>query len=227
MPGFIDLTGQRFGRLTVIERANTGKPRGWWKCLCDCGNETIVQSDSLRRGSTKSCGCYGKERALEAATKHGHGGRKNRSRLYRTWSGMIQRTTNPKDKYYYNYGGRGIGVCPEWRESFPEFQKWAEDTGYKDDLYIDRIDNEKGYSPDNCRWVTRFQQQNNLRCNVRYRFLDGKSFTQSEMAKALCIEKRHVHKSVKSMVIKEAEINEKSGKPHLFILNCNPEALFI
>lgn len=216
----IDLTGERFGRLTVIRKAETGKPRSWWLCQCDCGNKTVVQSDSLRRGNTCSCGCLRKENAILACTKHGFAGRKSRKRLYRTWSGMIQRTTNKKDKYYYNYGGRGIGMCELWRKDFNEFMQWAIQNGYSDELYIDRINNDKGYYPDNCRFVTRKEQQNNLRCTVRYEFSDGKILTLSQLSEKLGRSKESTKRIAKKYIDGETSKPE-SGLPHLWHLACN------
>ena len=126
MSKLIDLTGQQFGRLTVVQRAETGK-RGHalWLCKCACGRETIVSSSSLRRGATKSCGGWQSEicrrRMIAINTKHGGKG----TRLYRIWHGMKQRCYNPKSDHYNLHGGRGIGVCAEWLHDFAVFQKWA------------------------------------------------------------------------------------------------------
>ena len=164
MPRLIDLTGQRFGRLVVVERAeNSADGRARWLCRCDCGQSKTVLGEHLKKGRTKSCGCAKSESSSKRFKKHG--GRN--SKLYRIWSNMKDRCNNPDCKVYSDYGGRGIKVCKEWIDDFSAFQKWALANGYKEGLTIDRKDNDKGYSPDNCRWTDRKIQGNNKR-NCRY-----------------------------------------------------------
>ena len=129
--------------------------------MCDCGRETIVAQSSLRSGVTQSCGCLMRELSSKRATKHG--GRK--TRLYRIWDNMKSRCSNPTKGNYKEYGGRGIKVCEEWLHDFAAFRDWALANGYDDALTIDRIDNDKGYSPDNCRWITQAEQNRNQRTN--------------------------------------------------------------
>lgn len=178
----IDMTGQRFERLVVLKRAPIEKgKKPKWICQCDCGNITIVTRKHLLDGSTKSCGCYRKDWSREHNTKHGFG----RTRLHRIWSGMKDRTCNPNSKYWKNYGGRGITLCPEWYK-FENFLKWAIPSGYQDHLTLDRIDNDKGYSPDNCRWATIKEQENNRR-NTVYCFYDGEKVPLTILSERLGI----------------------------------------
>lgn len=177
---FIDLTGKRFGRLTVLERAD-GKGRCKWRCLCSCGNEVVVLGYNLKNGNTQSCGCLMRERAVAANTTHGEVG----SRLYRTWQDMKKRCLNPNVEKYPIYGGRGITVCREWL-TYEPFRDWALANGYAEDLTIDRIDNNGGYEPRNCRWATSLQQDNNRRSN-RFISFCGEVYTLAEWARILGI----------------------------------------
>lgn len=167
MGKLIDLTGQRFGRLTVLHRVLPNKDGpAVWRCHCDCGKETDVVSSSLKNGHTKSCGCIRAESIKSIATIHG----KRQTRLYRIWLSMKNRCNNPNYHHYDRYGGRGIVVCDKWQSNFQAFWEWAMANGYQDDLSIDRIDNDKGYSPDNCRWATAKEQANNLSSNRMIHF---------------------------------------------------------
>lgn len=161
-----DLSGRRFGRLVVVKRADecVGHSYGHslWMCLCDCGNETYVYGSNLLQGKTKSCGCYHTEMIKAANSTHGE----SKTRLHRIWAGMKERCYNTRASNYHNYGGRGISVCDEWRNSFSAFRDWAVLNGYKDHLSIDRINVDGNYEPQNCRWATFIEQNNNKRNNL-------------------------------------------------------------
>jgi hypothetical protein len=175
----IDLTGQRFGRLTVVKRQGTSKDgQKTYLCRCDCGTERVVKSGNLRSGKTKSCGCLSRERTAKRNVenaKHGGCG----SRLYGIWYDMRQRCSYEKSINWHLYGGRGIKVCDEWQNSFKPFKEWAIANGYEDGLQLDRIDNDGNYSPENCKWSTRIEQGNNRRTCV-YVTIDGITKTVSE-----------------------------------------------
>ena len=177
---FKDLTGQKFGKLTVIERAEDYiTPRNerevQWRCKCLCGRECIVRGHSLRNGHTTSCGCA----IIEASTKHGMHG----TRLYNIYMGMNKRCYNKNDTSYSDYGGRGIYVCDEWRgeNGFINFKNWALANGYTDELSIDRKNNNGPYSPENCRWTDLKAQANNRRSNVFITF-NGETHTIAQWA---------------------------------------------
>lgn len=180
MSKFQDLTGQKFGRLTVIKRVeNTKNKDTLWLCKCDCGGETITRITNLKNGNTKSCGCLNKEHLLKSITKHGL----HNEKLYNTWKCIRQRCNNKNNPSYKNYGGRGITICNEWND-FKNFYDWALNNGYKENLTIDRINNNKGYSPENCRWADKTTQSNNKRNNRNYTY-NNETHTMGEWAKIL------------------------------------------
>jgi len=171
MPKSVDFTGKRFGRLTVIARSKT---QYCWICKCDCGKTIDVKHGNLQSGHTKSCGCLSKDTTAKTFKTHGM----SHNRLFSIWCGMRQRCTDKNCKSFPRYGGRGITVCPEWLDFVP-FYEWAITNGYKDGLSIDRIDNNLGYSPDNCRWADKIQQNNNTSANHKIIF-NGETHTLAE-----------------------------------------------
>lgn len=175
-----DLTGQRFGRLTVLERAPNQNGRVAYLCRCQCGTELTVLGQNLTNGCSKSCGCLNHELAAQRmkkqATTHGE----SKTRLYREWKRIKKVCRNPNDPHYHHYGGRGITYAPEW-ETFEPFKAWAMAAGYRDDLEIDRIDNNGNYEPSNCRWTDRKTNVRNRRNSFRLT-LGGETKTAAEWA---------------------------------------------
>lgn len=151
-----DLSGKRFGYLTILHLRENGAKRRSWLCECDCGNriilgETLILGTKYRRPN-QSCGC------MKLKQK---GFSMSEPKLYSIWSAMIGRCHNKNSNIYYKYGAKGIVVCDEWKDDFESFLLWSIGNGYKEGLSIDRIDGEKGYSPFNCRWVDNYVQASN------------------------------------------------------------------
>mgnify|MGYP004683691869 CR=1 FL=1 len=173
-----DLTGQRYGRLIVLERSNNIGNKTAWLCKCDCGKKTVVSGNNLHNGHVRSCGCLWKdivpENNKKLNTRHGE----THSKLHQTWSNMRYRCNNPRCKSYKDYGGRGITICEEW-ESYEAFRDWSLANGFADDRSIDRIDVNGNYEPSNCRWTDMKTQSNNKRDNNYLKF-QGQTHTIQE-----------------------------------------------
>lgn len=178
----IDLSGQRFGRLTVEAKVKreAGQSNARWRCVCDCGGVVIRPSNALRGGTATSCGCLTKDLLSASKTTHGHARRGAKSSSYTIWTDMIKRCQNKNHKYFHRYGGRGISVCDRWLS----FEGFLSDMGERPskELTLDRIDCNGNYEPSNCRWATWEQQQNNRSSNRLIARL-GKTQTISQWAK--------------------------------------------
>jgi hypothetical protein len=179
MPKLIDLTGQKFERLTVIERIGRFSNKTLWKCLCSCGKITTPNSYDLRSGKTLSCGCFHKEKVKNQASSGIYGWKKKndyrkvhgmtKHKLYYIYRGIHDRCYREKCKDFKFYGAKGIKLCEEWKKDFMKFYQWSMDSGWKEGLTIDRIKNTGDYEPSNCQWSTR--SENSRR--------QGKSFNSS------------------------------------------------
>lgn len=184
MSKFIDLTGKRFAKLTVIKYDGvTSNNQSMWICKCDCGNTSKVMYGNLKNGSTKSCGCLRKEKKVKNNQEEYY-------RIFNIFYGIKGRCYNPNNPAYKNYGGRGIRICDEWLQKngngLRNFYKWAINNGYNKNLTIDRIDVNGNYEPSNCRWATPKEQSNNKRNNhiINYK---GKKYTLSQLSNYLNI----------------------------------------
>ena len=188
-----DLTGQRFGRLRVVERAaNDAYGNARWLCVCNCASNTIVAGYSLRSGNTQSCGCLGQERLRESMPY-----RKRRDPIhgmvgtptYGSWQSMVQRCTNSNHEHYHLYGGRGIGICRRWRDSFAAF--YADMGERLEGKPLGRRFNILGYYPQNCRWATKEEQMRNRRTS-RFLVLNGATKTISEWSRELGVARKTI-----------------------------------
>jgi len=199
MSKIIDMTGKRFCRLLVISTA--GKSKGgkiMWMCKCDCGEIKPIAGHHLRSGATKSCGCLDREKAIERFTTHGEA---HKTREWQTWVNIRNRCYNKNNISYPNYGARGITVCDRWLESYENF---LDDMGRcPGGCTIDRIDNDKGYSPSNCKWSTRAEQMRNTRRNVWVEF-KGKRMVQKDFANLIGAKQNSLQAYLKTHTINEA-----------------------
>lgn len=162
----MDLIGQKFGRLTVIKKGP--KKQGgkqYWMCKCECGNTKSVYQYNLISGQTQSCGCLQKEIAKSNLTKHGF----SKTPIYKIWEAMKRRCDSPKSQRYASYGGRGITYCADWK-TFEGFYQWASTSGYKPGMSIERVDVDKNYCPENCKWIPLKDQPKNKTTSDRYTY---------------------------------------------------------
>lgn len=201
MPALKDITGNRYGRLLVIEYVGTkrsptnGLTATQWLCRCDCGKEVVAPKHSLTSGNKRSCGCLKADQNRAIWTTHG----KTNTRLYRIWNAMKYRCDDISSPAYKYYGGKGVAVCKEWkgRDGFQRFYQWAISNGYKDDLTIERIDVNGDYRPENCTWVTQAEQMRN-RTNTHWIYYKGTRHTLSEASKVFNADRATIRKYAKA-----------------------------
>ncbi len=189
---FIDLTGQKFDKLLVVDFAGIIKQKAFWLCKCDCGKIATLQSWPLRKGKVKSCGCL----KIEVRKTHGHANRTGKSITYTSWDAMVQRCTNSKNGAYKDYGGRGITICKRWHT----FENFLADMGERPsrELSIERIENNKGYYSENCKWGAKKIQQNNTRRN-HYLVYRTQKMTISQWADELNISVNTIYTRINTL----------------------------
>lgn len=216
---FRDLTGEKFGRLLVLgidhRRKISDRMSYYYKCLCDCGVFKVVCGRNLSNDNTKSCGCWNLEQINNRNLKHGNSYRNNVSVEYNSWAHAKSRCTSKTDGAYKNYGGRGITMCDQWLNDFNQFLK---DMGQcPEGFSIDRIDNNLGYSPENCRWATSKEQQNNRRSNLILEY-NGEKRNLCEWANILGIPRQTIksrlyrgwdaHKSLETPIVRNKNVTK-------------------
>lgn len=201
----IDITGQRFGRWTVVKHIYGTKPSKWL-CRCDCGNVKEIRGADLKAGRTKSCGCYMREQ-VRKPKKHGM----SKTKIYIKYQAMISRCKYPSNINYKAYGGRGIRVCDEWLKDFKVFYKWAMENGYKDGLTIDRINVDGNYEPSNCRFVPMSEQYNN-RTDNHYLTYNGETHSISEWSRITGINAGTIKSRINTLHWSDEEAITKPAK---------------
>lgn len=190
-----DITGKKFGKLTAIRIDKVKRYKTtvetYWLCECECGNFTSIEASKLKRGHTKSCGC------LRRCSKKGYVTKSDYRKLYRVWIGMKSRCYNPKMDNYKYYGEKGIEVCDEWKDDFQAFYDWSMENGYDSGLTIDRINGNKNYCPENCRWVTRKEQARNTSQTKSLEY-NGQTKTFSEWSEITGINKETIKQRIRT-----------------------------
>lgn len=200
-----DYIGKRFGKLIVVSFAEMRNGRhSFWNCVCDCGNTTVTAGYRLKNGTCRSCGCISKEEDGIFKQKH----YMSSNRLYSEWAKMKYRSYNTNWYNAHRYAEKGITLCSEWLE-FEPFMRWALENGYRDDLTLDRIDNSKGYAPDNCRWADRKIQVRNRDITLFYEY-NGVTKPLAEWSEILGINYRTLYQRIK---IKGMSVEEAFTKP--------------
>lgn len=191
---FKNLVGKKFGRLEVLKRVENKGKETMWLCKCDCGKESIVFSSNLLKGHTKSCGCLKKE--SKGNLKHGF----SATKLGYIYCNIKNRCFNVKCKEYKFYGGRGIKLCSEWLKDAKKFYEWATNNGYKEGLTIDRIDVNGNYEPNNCRWISRKEQNKNRRTNILITY-NNETYILNDWSKRTGIDSRTIKSRIKKFGI--------------------------
>lgn len=189
--------GKRFGKLVVLGRGpdhiqENGRHRVVWTCQCDCGAIKDIVGEHVRDGRVRSCGCLAKELLSKRQSTHGL----SKTPLYNIWCGMKARCYNPNSEFFRHYGGRGIFMCDEWKDAFEPFRDWALANGYQDGLTIDRTDNNKGYYPENCAWVSMAEQCNNRRSNINITYL-GETHNLTQWCNILGLDYKRTHARIR------------------------------
>lgn len=199
-----DLTGIRYTRLVAVEVVGKRRNRPLWRLVCDCGGEAFGMAGELECGTPRFCGCLHVETArAQGKSNRTHGGTADKDRIYNVWMSMKQRCYDVNFKKYVDYGGRGISVCDEWLNDYAVFRAWALENGHRNDLTIDRIDNNKGYYPENCRWADRFVQSNNRRNTIWVEY-KGEKLPMAVVARACGINHATFWDRIKKGVTGEA-----------------------
>lgn len=205
-----DITGRRFGKLVALRDAGSSGRRRLWDFACDCG-KSVTRTIPYRSGHSTSCGCqkagWGNKGRTPASKTHGL----SRTRVKRVWANMISRCHDPRNHRYADYGGRGVAVCAAWRD-LPTFASWALRHGYSDELQLDRIDNDKGYSPMNCRFVTPAENMANMRTSVRYTFF-GEEMGMAEAERRFGIKRSTLRRRVEVLGYSPEEALTARPKP--------------
>ncbi len=194
---FIDLSGQKFGRLSVQNLHGSTKGRVRRDCVCDCGKKTIVLSDNLKQGTTKSCGCLRAEITSQRRAASKKEWTYSKTRIYNIWKGIKARCYNPKNTAFKRYGEKGITVCDEWLNSSKAFYEWAIQNGYQDNLSIERKNSKGNYEPGNCKWADAYEQNNNVSKNKPLTFR-GKTMNLCQWARELGMNKNTLNKRLRS-----------------------------
>jgi hypothetical protein len=209
------LSGKRFGDIDVLYRTDYENKKIMWLCVCDCGSITKVASNDLISGHTKSCGCGKIKSLIKRATTHGHSSNGTITKSYRRWLKIKNRCHNENDKDYKYYGGRGIKVCERWAK----FENFYSDMGdVPDGMTIEREDNDKGYSPDNCKWATPMEQANNRRSNTFYTY-ENQTLTFAQWCRRNGIKPETVDSRMRKGMSFEDAITKQIKKPALHTYN--------